>query len=75
MRTRSDRATIAAALSAVVVCVIALRTDQSFYSDPAQQMKTALQFVSGAARAPNDWVRPDYDDLSRDVEEPLVVWA
>ena len=75
MRTRSNRATIAAALSAVVVCVLALRTDQSFYSDPAQQMKTALQFVSGAARAPNDWVRPDYDDLSRDLEEPLVVWA
>jgi len=66
---------LAAALSAIVVCAIASRTHQSFYSDPAQQMKTALQFVAGASPAPNDWVRPDYDDLSRDVEEPLVVWA
>lgn len=75
MTSRSNRATVAAALSALVVCALALRTDQGFYSDPAQQMKTALQFVSGASPAPNDWVRPDYDDLSRDVEEPLVVWA
>jgi hypothetical protein len=75
MTSRKTRATLAAALSAIVVCAIALRTQQSFYSDPAQQMKTALQFVAGASPAPNDWVRPDYDDLSRDVEEPLVVWA
>jgi hypothetical protein len=73
--SRANRASAAAALSALVVCALALRTDQSFYSDPAQQMKTTLQFVAGASPAPNDWVRPDYDDLSRDVEEPLVVWA
>jgi len=73
--SRSNRATAAAVLSALVVCALAVRTDQSFYSDPAQQMKTTLQFVAGASPAPNDWVRPDYDDLSRDVEEPLVVWA
>ena len=75
MTSRGTRAALLAALSAIVVCAIASRTDQGFYSDPAQQMKTALQFVAGASPAPNDWVRPDYDDLSRDVEEPLVVWA
>ena len=75
MNGRGARAALAAALSALAVCALALRTDQSFYSDPAQQMKTALQFVAGTSPAPNDWVRPDYGDLSRDVEEPLIVWA
>jgi hypothetical protein len=70
------RAAGIAVLSALAVAgVAASRTDQGFYSDPALQMKTVLQFLAGESSRPNDWTRPDYADLSRDAGEALIVWA
>jgi hypothetical protein len=76
VRARTWRAAGLAALSALAVAAVASsRTDQSFYSDQALQMKTVLQFLAGESSRPNDWTRPDYGDLSRDADEDLVVWA
>jgi hypothetical protein len=75
MNTQAWPAAAVAALSAVVVIAVASRTGQSFYSDPALQMKTTLQFLAGESPRPNAWVRPDHADLSRDTEENLIVWA
>ena len=76
MRTRTWRAAGLAVMSALAVAALAAsRTDQSFYSDPALQMKTVVQFLAGESSRPNDWARPDYADLSRDTGEDLVVWA
>ena len=76
MRTRTWRAAGIAVVSALAVAgVAASRTDQSFYSDPALQMKTVLQFLAGESSRPNDWTRPDYADLSRSASEDLIVWA
>jgi hypothetical protein len=61
--------------SAIAVCAIAARTHQSLYSDPALQMKTVVQALAGTSPRVNDWIRPDYDDLSRDADERLVIWA
>jgi hypothetical protein len=74
--TRARRAAAIAMLSAVTVAaVVSSRTDQSFYSDPAVQMKAVRQFVAGESSRPNDWARPDYADLSRTVSEQLIVFA
>jgi len=76
VRTRTWRAAGIAALSALAVAAVAAsRTDQSFYSDQALQMKTVVQFLAGESSRPNDWTRPDYADLSRDADEDLIVWA
>ncbi len=76
MRTRTWRAAGIAVVSALAVAAVAAsRTDQSFYSDPALQMKTVLQFLAGESSRPNDWTRPDYADLSRSASEDLIVWA
>jgi len=76
MRTRTRRAAGIAVLSALAVAAVAAsRTDQSFYSDQALQMKTVLQFLGGESSRPNDWARPDYADLSRTAGEDLIVWA
>jgi hypothetical protein len=76
MRTRTWRAAGLAVMSGLAVAALAVsRTDQSFYSDPALQMKTVLQFLAGESPRPNDWARPDYADLSRNAGEDLVVWA
>jgi hypothetical protein len=73
---RTERAAGIAVLSALAVAAVAAsRTDQSFYSDPAIQIKTVRQFLDGQSSRPNTWVHPDYADLSRDVNEDLVVWA
>jgi hypothetical protein len=75
MTVRPRQAAGVAVLSAVVVVAVASRSGQSFYSDPALQMKTALQFVAGESLRPNAWVHPDHADLSRNTEENLIVWA
>jgi len=75
MTARPWQAAAVAVLSAVVVVAVASRSGQSFYSDPALQMKTALQFVAGESPRPNTWVRPDHADLARSTEENLIVWA
>jgi hypothetical protein len=75
MNGRAWPAAAVAALSAVVVIAVTARAGQSFYSDPALQMKTTLQYLNGESPRPNAWVRPDHADLSRDTEENLIVWA
>src|SRR5207237_1040002 len=48
-----------------------------FLCDTVDEMAALVPRLTTIDRAAvrDDWVRPDYDDLSRDVEEPLVVWA
>ena len=69
------RAVLLTMVSTVAVIIVASRVEQSFYSDPALQMKTVLQYLAGESSRPNDLVRPDPEDVSRDVQETLVVWA
>ncbi|HMF94298.1 MAG TPA: hypothetical protein VKE96_08400 [Vicinamibacterales bacterium] len=66
---------VAATASALGAIAIAGRAQQGFYSDAALQMKTVVQVLDGRSPRVNDWIRPDYTDLSRDVDERLVVWA
>src|SRR6185295_11444562 len=70
------RAAGIAALSAFAVTALTVAsTDQSLYSDPALQMKTVVQYLTGESSRPNDWTRPDYADLSRSAAEELLVYA
>jgi len=64
-----------AIVSAIVAIAVAGRARQGFYSDLALQMKTVVQYAGGGSPRVNDWIRPDYDDLSRDTDERLVIWA
>jgi hypothetical protein len=62
-------------ISALAVIVVASRTDQGFFSDPALQMKTVVQFLDGTSTQPNAVVEPGPADISRDVQETMVEWA
>ena len=64
-----------AMVSAAIVIVIASRTDQGFFSDPAAQAKAVQQFVRGESPGPIEWMHPDDADLSRDTREALIWWA
>ena len=62
-------------LSAIIVVIVASRTDQGFYSDPASQAKAVQQFLRGESPRPVQWIHPDDADLSRDAREALIWWA
>lgn len=68
-------AVVLATVSAAIVLILASRVDQGFYSDPALQMKTVLQYLAGVSSRPNDVVEPGPADVSRDVHQTMVVWA
>lgn len=68
-------AVIVTILSAAAVLAVASRVDQGFYSDPALQMKTVLQYRAGTSSRPNELSEPGPADVSRDASQTMVGWA
>ena len=68
-------AILVATISALGVLAMASRVEQGFYTDPALQMKSAIQYLGGISSQPNAMVEPGPADVSRDAEQTMVYWA
>jgi hypothetical protein len=64
-----------AAVSALIVVVVASRTHPGMYSDPAYQLKAVQQALDGESPDLNTLTQPDADDISRNRSERLIWWA
>lgn len=61
--------------STIVLVLVSSFVHQGFYSDPADQLKTDLQYLAGQSPKPNDRIEPGPADISRDARKTLVYYA
>ncbi len=69
------RAYAVALAAAAVAVIVTVRVPQGLYADPATQMKAVQQRLMGESSSINRLMRPDVDDLSRDVGDWIIWWT